>query len=351
MRIAIIGHFGGAEAFNDGQTVKVKALYKGLTNRLSNKISIDCIDTYYLKHNMLKLIKDLICCLARDKKIIFLPATNGRKVLFPLMYYVGKILHKDIYHDCIGGALVNEIKEHPKWVNYLNSFASNWMESEIQAKTLNSMGIRNASYLPNFKQIQPISAGELKNFTDLPFAFCTFSRVLEEKGIEDAAKAIDDVNKENSRVVATMDIYGPIQPGSEKWFQQLLERYRDCVIYRGSVEPEQSVITLKPYFALLFPTKYYTEGMPGTILDAMFSGLPVIARRWAYCDQMIKSGFNGISYDFDKPELLKQILLSVVNNPQLINDMRINCINEADKYTENSVISRIVCELHVAKEE
>ena len=32
-------------------------------------------------------------------------------------------------------------------------------------------------------------------------SFCTFSRVMKEKGIEDAVRAIEDINSENGRIV------------------------------------------------------------------------------------------------------------------------------------------------------
>ena len=43
MYIGIIGHFGGKESFNDGQTVKTMNIYNGLLN--SGISTIDNIDT------------------------------------------------------------------------------------------------------------------------------------------------------------------------------------------------------------------------------------------------------------------------------------------------------------------
>lgn len=345
MRIAIIGHFGGNEDFNDGQTVKVKSLYNGLIHALGDKVIVDKVDTYYLNHGKLRLIFSLLKALLLDKKIIFLPATNGRKVLFRLMYYFGLILKKDIFHDCIGGALVKELPVHSEWKKYLNSFKANWMESQIQADKLIEMGVQNASYLPNFKNIEPLDKMELKRTFDFPYRFCTFSRVLPEKGIEEAAEAVRFVNEKCGGGTAILDVYGPIQPGCEKWFSELQEIYRGDVEYHGCVDASDSVKVLKDYFALLFPTRFYTEGMPGTIIDAMFSGVPVISRRWAYCDQMIANGVNGISYKFDNPEELSGIVFDCIKNPQKYIEMRERCLCEAEKYTAKTIITRIVSEV------
>ena len=58
MNIGIIGHFGGNEKFNDGQTVKTINIYNGLYN--CGITSVDKIDTYYIKRNPIKFMFDLI---------------------------------------------------------------------------------------------------------------------------------------------------------------------------------------------------------------------------------------------------------------------------------------------------
>lgn len=345
--IGIIGHFGGNEEFTDGQTVKVKSLYNAFL-AYPLKIHVDKVDTYYLKRKPFKLMLSFIKCIVMNRKIVFLPATNGRKVLFAVMYYISKFLNKEIYHDCIGGALVNELNSHPKWIKYLNEFKTNWMESEIQATQLRKLGIRNASFLPNFKNILPFEETEIETMSySLPYRFCTFSRVLPKKGIGDAVDAIKKVNDLCGEKVAILDIYGPIQNGYEEWFDELLSENKDICNYCGVVEPEMSLFTIKNYFALLFPTQYYTEGMPGTIIDAMFAGIPVISRRWAYCDEMIITGYNGFSYDFNSPEKLETILLKVVKKPEEILIMKKNCLKEANKYVEVTVIERIINEMNL----
>ena len=342
MRIGIFAHFGGKEYFTDGQTVKGKSLYAGL-QKYASDVKIDIVDTYYLRHNRFRFICDFIKMIVLDRKIIFLPAHDARRVLFHGFYLVKIFLRKKIYHDCIAGSLDKELTEHPNWVKYLNSFESNWMESPQQVEKLKKMGVKNVVYIPNFKQIQPVSIDFINNYKcSTPFRFVIFSRVEAMKGIDDALDAIRRVNEMKSAIVATLDIYGPVQPGSEGWFDETLKNNTDICSYKGVCDPNESVDTLKEYFALLFPTRYYTEGMPGTIIDAMFAALPVIARRWAWCDNMISSGANGISYDFNEPEKLFDILVQVVSNPDIVLSMKSQCLQEAKKYREDSVMSQIL---------
>ena len=86
-RIGIVGHFGGKELFTDGQSVKIKSLYEGLSYYYPDLV-IDKVDTYYLKKNPFIFIFSLFRCLIRNKKIIFLPAARGRKYMFCVFYYI-----------------------------------------------------------------------------------------------------------------------------------------------------------------------------------------------------------------------------------------------------------------------
>ena len=62
---------------------------------------------------------------------------------------------------------------------------------------------------------------------------------------------------------------------------------------------------MKYYFALLFPTRFYTEGIPGTILDAYAAGIPVICSRWESCADVVDDGVTGITYPFEDMQMLK----------------------------------------------
>lgn len=337
MRIGILGHFGGKEYFTDGQTVKVKALYNALKKHCIDT-KIDIVDTYYLRHNCFKLLMSALKMIVFDNVIIFLPAYGGRKILFQFFYYLSKYLGKSVYHDCIAGSLNQELCEHPEWIKYLNEFEENWMESPEQVDILKTMGVNNVAYVPNFKNLQHVPYTEMYNFKySIPYKFCIFSRVEPMKGIEDALIAIQ---KTNGR--ATLDIYGPIQPGHDDWFEEMKVKYIGQFQYKGVVDPNLSVETLKSYFALIFPTRYFTEGMPGTIIDAMFAGLPVIARKWAWCDNMLRDGYNGIIYDFNKPELLDCIIDRICRKPEIIISMKENCLLESHKYSEETVIKDIL---------
>lgn len=345
MRIGIVGHFGGKEKFNDGQTVKTVTLYQALLNNNVNGGRIHPIDTYYIRHNPLKFIGQMLDMVLFDKKVIILLSKNGRRILFPVMYFLSKYLKKEVYHYAIGGRLAREVLQDNKRKKYVSSFCSNWVESVQLRDSLIAQGVNNTIFLPNFKSLSILKLDDIPQHYVTPYTFCTFSRVMESKGITDAIKTIVAINKEFGSQIAKLDIYGPIENDYREAFEKELSNSEGACMYCGVVDSNKSVEALKNYFALLFPTHWQHEGIPGTIIDAFASGLPIISRRWQFCDEMITNGINGFVYEWDEPEKLKDMICYAIEHPREVIDMKKNCLSQARKYTESEVLKKICLEM------
>ena len=260
-------------------------------------------------------------------------STKGRKVFFPLLYYLNKIYKKNVYHFLIGGRLANNIQTYPRMKKYVCSIKCNFVESKRIVNDLYELGVKNVEHIPNFKNIQILSEGEFINTDCEPYKFCTFSRVEKKKGIEDAIYAIKAINTLFGRKIATLDIYGAIASSYESQFNDILSQNNGFVSYKGCIDPELSVSTVKKYFMLLFPTKYYNEGIPGTIIDAFCAGVPVIASRWHYCNEMLTDGIEGIVYEFDDSDGLERSIKYAIDIHDKVEKMKINCIKRANCFS------------------
>lgn len=344
MNIGIIGHFGGKEKYNDGQTVKTINIYNGLRN--SGVSAVDKIDTYYIKKNPIKFLFVFLKSLFRDKKYIVLLSINGRRILFPVLFLLSK-MGKEIYHYSIGGRLAREVETHPSWKRYVSSFKGNWMESFELTENLKKLGVNNAMYIPNFKKLTVLHPEDLCKEYVSPYRFCIFSRVMKEKGVSDAIDAVNNINKKYGKQIATLDIYGPIENEYKEELFSLLDSSNNSCKYCGVIDSSKSVETLKPYYALLFPTHWKHEGIPGTIIDAFSAGIPVIARKWQYCVEMITLGENGYYYEFEKPELLVTTMQYAIEHQKEMMEMKSNCLTKAVEYSEEYVMKQIKREMKI----
>ncbi|MDY6331090.1 MAG: glycosyltransferase family 4 protein [Fibrobacter sp.] len=340
-QVAIIGHFGGNEEFLDGQTVKTKILFDELSKNTDWKIQK--IDTYWKNKRPFTLLLKTLLTLVVRKDIIVLLSGNGMKFYFPILSFFAKFWKVRVFHDVIGGNLDKYVAEQPRFRQYLNSFAINWVETEMLKKQLVKRGVLNCEVIPNFKRLPILNERDIPNNFDKPIRFCTFSRVMKEKGIEAAIEAVEQINKKNGRIVCLLDIYGPIDVCYKERFESVMQKVSDSVKYCGSVPYDQSVDVLKKYHALLFPTYWRGEGFPGTVVDAFSAGLPVVASDWNSNSELITNDVNGLLYPSKQCSCLEEAIRRLIgwtSNSYLIK--RRNCLKSALNFLPDVYIQRIV---------
>lgn len=227
----------------------------------------------------------------------------------------------------------------------LLDFNKIYVETSTMKRALEGRGFKNIVLMKNFKVLDSIKPEDLDLEIQKPYRVCTFSRVMEKKGIEDAINAVVKINQQSNSTVFTYDIYGEISPEYREQFETLSKKFPDYIKYRGLVPYDQSVNTLKHYFALLFPTKFYTEGIPGTIIDAYASGVPVIAAKWESFDDVIDDRSTGIGYRFDDQGDFVAALEYIADNPQVILDMKQNCLKKSKEFSPQTAMNTLLTEM------
>ena len=343
-KIAIIGHFASGKDFYDGQTVSTRLLENVLKNSGCFK-KICKVDTFNYKRNAIKVLFSWLSCMFSCSYIILMVSGNGIKLFSPMLYYGNKIFKKKIFHRVIGGELDGFLVRNEQCIKYLNSFEVNWVQSNKLVERLNRMGINNAEYLENFREITPIVLSDEPTRFEKPYKLCTFCRVSEAKGISLAIESVAKVNEMLGKDTAVLHVYGPVEDAYSEVFHSLLDKHSDCVAYMGSVPSEKAVDTLKNYYMHLFPTTWSGEGFPGTLIDCYNAALPTIASTWAYNSELITEGETGYLYDWDKPEQLTERIIEAIENERNVWQMKKMCLEEAKKYQSEVVTAKIIARI------
>lgn len=335
--VSIIGHFAFEKKVLNGQTVKTKIVADELIKQLGEKEIIE-FDTHGGKVTAAKAPFQVLKALKKAKNVIIFPANNGLKVYVPLLSFFRNFFkNRKLHYVVIGGWLPEFLKTRKSLAKKLKHFDGIYVETNTMKRALEEQGFTNIVVMPNCKDLKILKPEELVYPTGEPYKLCTFSRVMKEKGIEDAVNAVKEVNEEAGRIVYTLDIYGQIDSGQAQWFENLQTTFPDYINYRGIVDYDKSVDVLKNYFALLFPTYYSGEGFAGTILDAFASGVPVIASDWKYNTEIINSQV-GFLYSIHKVRCIVDILQYIAKEPQNITNKKLNCLNEAYNYEIQKVV-------------
>lgn len=335
-KIGLIGRLDPECELFDGQTVKTRMMYR-LLCELYGEENVVVVETKDYRHNAPRVVAQTVRCLLTCRDVFVSLSRNGRKAFFPLLSFAARHLHTRVYHNLIGGWLAQDLEECPKQVSYLNDFRVNWVESHQLVGKLEELGVGNAEFLPNFKYLDGTELPESRYYGP-GYRFCTFSRVQELKGIGDAMDIVEKLC--SGGLDCCLDVYGPIDPSYKEEFETALSR---CVHveYKGCVAPEKSVQAIASYDALLFPTKWKLEGIPGTIIDALAAGVPVIAAKWQYYDEMLEDGVTGFGYGFGNNELLADEIKKFIELGNGANELRKGCLARAVAYSPE-VVSGVV---------
>ena len=289
--ILVFGYFGKRSHIMEGQSVKTRNVSQ-LLQEMGCLVSE--FDTESFRYDPLaigKMLVRLACC----NKVCVLPAHGNLKWLVPVIYVLSLVFRYKVYLFTIGGRLHIYLKSMPFHRFFLGRIARVFNETHLLGRNLHELyGYENLTFCPNFKFV---------DFTPTPhhtaqrLRLVFLARIIMEKGL-DVIFAYCDFLMKNHRTDVTIDFYGMIAEKDKDYFLTKVDSY-PFGTYKGVAQQQDIPTLLESYDAMLFPTHYPTEGIPGSVLDAYISGIPVIATNWVYASELIDNGKTGIIVPFD----------------------------------------------------
>ena len=295
-KILVLGSFGFQDSHCDGQTVKTRNLLD-LLNK--NEVASDFFDTDSFRHNKMMAFT-LLLKLFKCRVLYFLPAQNSLTYLLPIVFIISKITRMDIHYFVVGGWLVEYLEKKTWHRKKLSKIAGIHCETQLMKTQLeDNYGFKNVDVFPNFRISSFIPTNHHKE-GKLKLVF--MARVVKMKGIDTIFALCEKIRDNKLDNEITIDFYGPYDrdniDGSIEYFNNNIKKY-SFTQYHGVLNPEQINEVLEQYDVMLLPTHYYTEGLPGSILDAYMSGIPVIVTRWKHATEFVDDDKTGFIIPFD----------------------------------------------------
>ena len=324
--IYMCGHFAGNSKRFDGQTIKTRLVFEQLTKKYGED-SVRKIDTCGWKKRPFSILIECIKASRVASNIIIMPSMNGVKVFVPLFVRLKERYNFKLHYVVIGGWICDIITNSKKVAKAIGLVDYIYLENYKTIDKLKTMGLNNVHYMANFKDLRKTDSIKCANDE---FRCCIFSRIEKPKGILDAVNVIGKYNDEHEKKVY-LDIYGKIKDVFRDEFMRAIDGNK-YIKYLGVVEPDKSVEIIEKYDLLLFPTKYKTEGIPGTIIDAYFAGTPILASKWDNFDEIIVEGETGFGYQFDNIDDFYSKLVGIIKNRERLAKMSNNCLGMVDRY-------------------
>lgn len=338
-KIGIWGQFGdGVNKIADGQAVRTTIITEELKKRYGKK-NILIANTNNWKKHPVGFFAKTVGLFLKSEQIVILPADNGFKVVLPIYHFLLKFKKRTLYDVIIGGYLPALLEKNPKYIKMLKKYKALFAQTDNIKKDLEKYGLDNVYILSNPKRLNTRREEDLAVNEDRNLSLCVFSRVSEDKGIEDAINAVRLFNKKHGEQLLNLDIFGMIAPTYKDRFAAVLEENKGLIKYKGIADYDKTVEALSPYFALLFPTYYHGEGFPGNMIDCFNTGIPVIATDWLYNKDVIEHEKNGLLVPIKNPEAICDAIERLYNDRVFALEISKNNLKEAEKYYPDKVMA------------
>jgi glycosyltransferase involved in cell wall biosynthesis len=200
----------------------------------------------------------------------------------------------------------------------LNSLSRILVMNDTWLKDFANLGIRtDIRLVKNFlAPYNPPSAIQIENIgsglglNNQSFVVLTVGAITREKGVYDILDAIPSIvgDHDNIRFVF---VGGGLEPGDKKRFEsEVRERGLSKLVFvMGEVTREDVSAFLSLADVFLLPS--HTEAMPISILEAMRSGLAIIATPVGSIPKMIVHGSTGLIVPVGSPTHISQAVLKL----------------------------------------
>lgn len=346
--IAFIGRIDPEGTLHDGQTVKTRTLWRLMVRRYG-EAGVVCVDTKDHARRPLRVLSALARALLTCGDAVVLLSRGGRRALFPLLALASRLRGTRVYHCLVGGVLADDVRADAsgRLRRQLNSFRLTWVESPRLARELEGLGVRGVRCLPNFKDLTPADPATLTLPRRASLRLYTLGRVCAAKGIPDAARAVAALNE--AGLACELDVFGPVERQFAGQLDAILAA-NPHVRYRGVVDAEAGARTVGAYAAFLFPTRWAGEGMPGAVIDALAAGVPVLAYRWRYYDDMLQDGVTGFGCEPGVEGLAGLVRRLASLDDSALMAMRRACVAHAGRYTADAVFGEMTQTIEAGRE-
>ena len=326
--ILILGAFGFRENRLSGQTIKTRNIYDLIKKNQSedNVISFDTQEIKYSKTKIFSLFRSLFSC----DTIIYLPAYNNLKYFFPIVYTISRIKKVPIVYVVVGGWLADYLKNLPLHTRFLRKIHKILVQTHFLKERLNrEYNFKNVEVLHNFRSND---FNPNFDYTNERLKLVFMARINKLKGLETIFSFAGLIKERNLNI--DIDFYGPIVDTDNDYFGANVAKY-DFVTYHGNLAPDRIYETLSKYDLLILPTQYYTEGFPGSVLDAYISGIPVIVTKWMYATEFVDEGITGFIVPFENPqEEFNERILDIYFHREKLKELKINAFKKSLDFSE-----------------
>lgn len=331
----VLGYFGYRTNQLDGQTVKTRDLYRLISEK---KGKIDYYDSQEFQYRRLSIFT-MFAKIGRCRTLVYLPAHNNLNNIFPIIFVLTLFFRIDIHYFVIGGWLREFLKNKPVHRFMLRHISGIHAETKQMKHELEQYyHFNNVDVFPNFRFFDFIPKS---NYNSEVLSLVFMARINRMKGLDMIFVLGDYIVSNHWEQKVTITFYGPIFDEDKEYFEGNVSKY-SFMNYQGVLQPELIHQTLQRYDAMLLPTHYYTEGLPGSVVDAYIAGIPVVVTDWKHAREFVEHHSTGIVVPFNRGQSeLNEAISLLFNDKQLLLEMKVNAHKKSKDFSSGAAWSKL----------
>jgi glycosyltransferase involved in cell wall biosynthesis len=328
--ICVCAEFSNSSVLTDGSATKTRNVYNFLEKHYRNRTVRKEHFPSWKRHffsNLFRFLK----MLKTSAVVIIMPNQSRLKIkTFLYRFFVKKNKAKIIY-IAVGGWLPDFCHQHKYYTSIISHYLGVFVETDGMMNKLNSNGLNNVHLSPVFTT-NVLSKNKFLYSKDTPLNVCTFSRVAVDKGILLAIDAVEKANATLGKEVFRLTVFGKMIESDESIITNHLRNSKSCN-YGGILSNDILLDSLSSFFLLLFPTFFFGEGFPATLLESYTAGLPVIASNWKYNRELVDENVTGWIVEPKSIDAIVDKLIFAYKNVDFVYAMREKCFEKSREYS------------------
>jgi glycosyltransferase involved in cell wall biosynthesis len=326
LKIAVAGHFAHGTIGADGQIARSRTVRDELIRALGVS-AVRSVDTGLPgMRGLFRIELNLWRALKNADSLVALPGVRAVRYLLPQYIAWHKLTRCPVHLIAIGGFLPRLTAKSSSLRRNLQACECVYVQTERILAELEACGLRNAVVFRNFRRFQTALGVRVPMPGPLRAVF--FSRLIPEKGLETAIRAVIEANASRPNT-CTLDIYGPLRQVDAPWYRSVESTFTADIRYQGVVPPADVLDRLQRYDVMLFPTVFPDEGFPGVLLEAMSAGLALLASDWMSNSEIVHDGCNGFVLPPNDVKAFSDKLIQLAEDRSLLLAMQRHAAHDA----------------------
>jgi glycosyltransferase involved in cell wall biosynthesis len=267
--------------------------------------------------------------------------------MVPLCLTVAKLAGKPCYIRMFGGSLDSYYGKRSRlqrWFMrwFMRRAAGLIVQTELLHQYFTELLGDKVHLVPGYRPVPESSdeGGSSVDANQVELRLVFLGHVREEKGVFVLLDALRRLNESQPSTVRC-DIYGPVYPEISERFDAEMARTANAS-YKGGLEPNDVIPTLKQYNALVFPSHFSGEGHPGVLIEAMMAGLAIVTTSFRSIPEIVQHRVNGLLVPPQNAEELADAVRQLADDRQLLAELAQNGCRLSRKHTAEDVVPRIL---------